>query len=541
MEIFIVNGNKISSASRSKQLTGEKVPGDLDSWDYFGTDPNDLLKLNYNILCERATTLFHTHPPVAGAIRKSNTYAIGSGLHFRSQPDWRYLGITKEKAKDWGMRFQKLVHYVFLMLNFYQKQGILFQTADIMGDSLLMFDYTDQTGGKPFDIIETGGDQIDFTASGEDRTLGIIHDKFLRRKGIVQDKSKKEVMFSDENSNQQLIQYFNKQMARQLRGFPLAYRIIAAAKNNDRWWDATLARAVLESIMMAYTSETNGDDPFQQASSLAKTVIKEDGSMPPTSSMANVMNQSVGNIYDFTGKGAIQFTDLKTPSNNFDKFQTAYIELAGMATDVPPEVLMSKYSTSFTAHKGALNDFWKFTVQKRGNFTNTVCYPTLKEVAKYLFVEGLIEMPSPDFFTNPITQMATLSGVWLGPVPGHINPLQEVKALIEAKDNAFTTPADAAAQYGGGEFEDFIEEWQRQMEEWQKMNPDKKAQVIAGQEEEINEQEEAETNNNGEVMNIKSPMGNFDFQIRKRSTKKTVNYIDIHGQKKTAEIIEEEL
>ncbi len=495
MPIYVINNGKMTATQTNKQLTGEKIPGDLDSWDYFGTDPNLILTYNYDLLCQRSTTLFHTHAPVSAGINKSAMYAIGQGLHFRSQPDYKTLGITKEIAKDWGMRFQSLLHYVFCMLNFYNKQSVLFRTADIMGDSVLLFDRVDQPDGLPFDLIETGGDFINFQATPKNNeiiNLGIIVDKFLRRKGLVQDDTDQtRVMFKDTDGDQNAIQYYNKQMARQLRGFPLAYKIIAAAKNYDRFIDATLARAVLESIMMGVVNNTESDFG-SQVDKMAESVRDENGYSPQTSisTDATVSQLATGGIFHMQGKGELNFTDLKTPSNNFDKFNNAHIDICGMALDIPPEVLMSKYSTSFTAHKGALNDFVKSYTLKRHNFQRTVNYPVMLEVAKWLFETGMIEMPKDDFMTNPITQMATLAGNWLGPVPGHINPLQEINALIAAKDNALTTPADAAAQYGSGEYEDFIEEWQQQMEQFRKMSPEAQSQAMATTEEEVNSQDD---------------------------------------------------
>lgn len=497
MPIFTINNGKITATSTSKQLTGEKIPGDLDSWDYFGTDPNLILTYNYDLLCQRSTTLFHTHAPVSAGINKSAMYAIGQGLHFRSQPDYKTLGITKETAKDWGMRFQSLLHYVFCMLNFYNKQSVLFRTADIMGDSVLLFDRVDQPAGLPFDLIETGGDFINFQAGankGEIVNLGIIVDKFLRRKGFVQnDDAQTRVMFKDGDGDQNAIQYYNKQMARQLRGFPLAYKIIAAAKNYDRFIDATLARAVLESIMMGVVNNTESDFG-SQVDKIAESTRDENGYKPPSSisTDATVSQLATGGIFHMQGKGELNFTDLKTPSNNFDKFNNAHIDICGMALDIPPEVLMSKYSTSFTAHKGALNDFVKSYTLKRHNFQRTVCYPVMLEIAKYLFESKMIEMPKSDFMTNPITQMATLAGNWLGPVPGHINPLQEINALIAAKDNALTTPADAAAQYGSGEYEDYISEAIEQYLQWEMKDPDAKAKTMLEQEEKLNAQDEEE-------------------------------------------------
>ena len=491
MPIMVVNGAGVLRYNNSAQMTGEKIAGDLRSWDYFGTDPNELLTYTYNILSERATTLYHTHPPVNAGVNKLTHYAIGPGLVFRSQPDWQTLGIDQVYAKEWGMRFQKLIHYMFTLLNYYEKQNTLFRTSLIMGDSLLMFDRTYDEDGLPFDLIETGGDQINFeqniTSNNNPSTLGIVHDKMLRRKGFYQVGKGDPVMFRDENGDQNAIQYFEKKIARQLRGYPLAYSIIAVAKNNDRLWDAIVQRAVMETIILGST-ESDSDDLYKQADYLADNAreeTRESGSSLQTE--GNAKDLGVGNIFSFK-KGGIKFTDLKTPSNNFDKMQSAFIEYVGMAMDIPAEVLLSKYSTSFTAHKGALNDFIKSFMFKRKGFINSVNKVVVKEIAKYLFMENLIEMPNPKFFTNPIIQEATIAGNWLGPVPGHINPLQEVNAKILEVENSFKTRADAAADYGN-EFDDIIEEWKEQEKEFRSISPDNQAAIL---DDDLNDEEDDE-------------------------------------------------
>ncbi len=464
----------------TKQMTGEKIPGDLDTWDYFGTDPNLILLWSYATLSQRATTLYHTHPPVTSAINKLTSYAIGPGLRFRSQPDWEILGWSKDKAKNWGMQFQKLVHYCFLLMNFYQKQSILFRTALVMGDSLLLFDRKKNDNQMPFDIIETGGDQIAWNYTKENCTLGIWHDEYLRRNAVQLIGKDSPVNFKDENGDQNIVQYYDKLIARQLRGYPLAYRIISAAKNNDRWWDATLARLVMETIVFAKTNESNVGDTQRVLDTIAGTLYsdKEVDQSAPTMKRENIANGVPGSVISHTGKdGGLEFTELKSPSNNFDKVQNAYIDIVGMATDVPPECVLSRYSTSYTAHKGALNDFQKSYMHKRSNFARNVANIVLYEVAKYLFLSNFIEMPE-NFFTNPIVREATLNGNWLGPIPGHINPVQEVNALVTAKDNAFITPADATMNYSATEWDAQIEEWQQQMDEWRSRAPEKKNSVI---------------------------------------------------------------
>jgi hypothetical protein len=493
MILTIQNGKVSYFSSNSRQYDGEKIPGDLKNWSYFGSNPNDILRDTYDIISQRSTTLYHTHPPVASAINKRTSYAIGSGLLFRSQPDWEILGMTKEAAKDWGMRFQKLIHYLAVITNFYEKQSILYRTAQIMGDSLLFFDRIDN---EMFDVVEYGGDAINFRAPGS--TLGIktVNNKKI---GLFLISGSESVDFKDENGDQNVIQFYNKQMARQMRGFPLAYKLISQAKNNDRWWDATLSRAVMETMILGYSKDDGSKVDFnQQSAELANTVTgRTEESENTVTRQTGISDQVPGGIYTYSSKGGIEFTDLKTPTNNFDKMQNAYIDVVGMGTNTPPEVIMSRYSTSYTAHKGAFNDFIRSFMDDRRLFSNTVCKTFIIEAAKYLFLNKMIEMPNPKFFSDPIIREATVAGNYLGPVPGHINPAQEVQAKVSEVEAAFKLRGDVAIEYGN-EYENMIYEWQKQEEEYRKGTPEQQAKVI---QDELQKNDEITDENSNQVDN----------------------------------------
>jgi hypothetical protein len=504
MIIQIQNGKMKILSGNTRQYDGEKIPGDLKAWDYLGTNPNEMLLWTYDILSQRATTLFHTHGPIGSACGKLNMYAIGSGLKYRSQPDWETLGMTRDKAKSWGMQFQKLVHYIFMLTNFYDKQPVLFNTSLVMGDGLLFFDRS-VDDDLPFDLIEIGGDQINFKGasknSGQECTLGILHDKAMRRQGVILNDGT-EPTFKDENGDQNFVMFYNKQLARQLRGFPLAYKIIAAAKNNDRWWDATLARLVMETIILGTSKEMTSEDVlYNQSNELAKITKAEGGGSNPGNNetlekISKVVELIPGSAYSYKGGGGMEFSDLKTPSNNFDKVQTAYIEVVGMATGVPAEVILSKYSTSYTAHKGAFNDFIKSFMMYRSKFINLVCVPVVLEIAKWAIMNRLIDMPNPDFFDNRIMQLAAIAGNYLGPVPGHINPAQEVAAKKEAVESAFDLRSNVATE-NGNEWDNFIEEWHQEETEFRKGNPEQQATTIQNDiNQNVDQQADDNQNNN---------------------------------------------
>lgn len=470
--IYIFKNGKIAYKNNENQITGEKIPGDLNTMNVYASDINEALHSSYGKLSQRSVTLYHSYAPVSSAINKTTAYAIGGGNIFRSHPDYRILGITKEAAKEWGKEFQLLIHYYFKMLSWYEKQSVAFSGALVSGDSLIYF----IRGGGTFDVIEAGGDNINWEyTNGDDWTLGIKHDKYKRRKAIYTDQI---VNFENQKTgDQQVIQFFIKYMPRQLRGLPLAYKIIALAKNHDRQIDATVQRAVLESIMLGYSNTDTTDLSKQVKNQVEAANRKKIGYFRSAlSRLTGSRDLQGGSFYQLNTGESIQFTDLKTPSNNFDKFTEWMIKFVAMATDTTPGIILSNYPTSYSSHRGEFNDFWKMVLVKRHLFNEKVNKVVVREIAKQLIFDGRIS--APGFFDDPLKQEAWLAGSFLGPVPGTINPKQEVEAHKVAVENSFTLRSDAAALYSGGEWDNYIDEWGEQEKKFRDYSEDQQAEII---------------------------------------------------------------
>ena len=482
MPIIVYKNGRFGARLHGGQYDGEKIPGDLDQWNVLSADSNELLSATYGYLSERSITLYHTYPLVRAAINKQIEYAIGTGLVFRSQPNWSMLGMDKASAKDWGKDFQKIVHYYFQKLGFYEKQAVVMRGGLASGDSLLLFLRED---GNLSDLVEFGGDQIHWEYSqnnpdGSGYMLGIEHDKYFRRMGIRKYDGT-TIRFRDENGDQQLVQYLSKELPRQLRGYPLAYSIINLAKNDDRHTDATTHRAVLESIIIGST-ETDSSNPTRQAENFAKANLKKyqrDPNASLLSKIGNAFRLGAGNMFQFRPGEKMTFSDLKTPSNTFRDFKETIAEYVGAATGTPPEVILSKYSTSYTAHRGALNDFQKTYFRRRSNFGRTVGMAVIAEIAKDAILNRYID--APGFFENPMRRAAYLQGTFLGPVPGAVNPVQEATAKKIAVKNAFTLRSDIAAEYGN-EWDNFIDEWGAEEQEYAGLDPEQQLKRIEAQE-----------------------------------------------------------
>jgi capsid protein len=137
---------------------------------------------------------------------------------------------------------------------------------------------------------------------------------------------------------------------------------------------------------------------------------------------------------------------------------------------------MGKYSTSFTAHKGALNDFWKIVEEERSAYIDTVETIVNLEYLKHFVRTGQLKV-KPEFWTDYKTQIAYLDGSYLGPVPGHINPLQEVNADAKSVEQGFALRSSIATKHGN-DFWNMIDSWEEEQDRWSKASPEQKAKAL---------------------------------------------------------------
>ena len=500
MGIVIIRNGKPYYEETSSQYTGDKIGGEFSSWDTITTDPNEFIKESYGILSDRNATLYQTSPHARACINKPLTYAIGDGITFKSAINHDFLGWTKKQAQEWSRRFTTLLHLEKMAAGWYENQAILFREASKCGDAILYF-VRDDESHLPIELIVAGGHAIDWehstdngkeTPSGENWILGIRMDKFGRRKAFWQKVTGSEIKFKDEAGNQNAIQFLFQELAGQARGYGQIHSIIALIKQMDRVWDATVARMVLESVLMGYYNVDHTDVGAQMRgivdAAKGNTAPSTEGTTATTMVRSNDMPP--GSMLHLRNRESMTFSDIKTPSDNFGLANEWLLKTIAMARGYPPEFILGEYNTSYTAHKGALNDTIKKYMSERRQFVRAVERPINLEYLKYFARTGQIEVP-PSFWMDHRTREALLEGTYLGPVPGHINPLQEVNADVKAVENSFTDH-EAVARKHGRDWYNTVDEWAEQQKIWAEGSAEMQAEVMARQEAELARQETQE-------------------------------------------------
>ena len=469
MTHVIAPDGRIVGLSGSHQYTGEKTGGEFASWLTHNPDPHEFIRYSYGRLAACNATLYNTSALARACVKKPASYVIGDGLYFRSAISGDFLDLSKNEAKNWSRRFSELLHREKIALGYYEKQALLYQEAKITGDAFLYFlrEEHEDREINDLDLVPTGGYDINWrkSVSDQDSTqviLGIEVDSFGRRRGVHRTNGK-YISFRDADGNQNVVQLLFRERAGQIRGYGCFYSEIARAKNIDRVWDATIVRMAQEAINIG-SFTVNSSNPTMQARRAAKA--STGGESEHVEELTGAAQMKPGSMYVLRGGEGLNFTDLKTPSSNFDLANEWTLKLFSMAVGYPPEFLLGEYSTSYTAHRGALNDAMKRCLQERKTVTRIVDDVVNFELLKKFIDRGELKV-RPQFLTSRAAQKAYLAGAYLGPVPGHVNPLQEIKADLAAVDGAVRLRSDVATKYGHDYWAD-IEEWHEQQNEFRK-------------------------------------------------------------------------
>lgn len=140
----------------------------------------------------------------------------------------------------------------------------------------------------------------------------------------------------------------------------------------------------------------------------------------------------------------------KHPNTGYDAFTNALIRQIGAALEIPPEVLFKQFTTSYSAARGALNEFWRTCSMQRDWFTDDFCQPIYEEWFAEAVARGRIA--APGFFADPAIRKAYTACAWNGPARTNLNPVQEVDAAVKRVDAGFSTAQEETATMTGGDY-----------------------------------------------------------------------------------------
>ena len=387
---------KSGYGSYGANLTKKSMRG----WMYHGGSAKEDIEDNIDILRQRSRDAYMGIPTATAALKTMRTNVVAGGLMPAPQLDSDYLGLDETAVEKLQAQFVREfalwadtpVCDAERMDNFYQLQQLAFLSYLMNGDTIAMLPMKHQAGA-PYDL----------------RVRLIEADRVCSPDG------------------------FDRLMPCTVQGYEVQ-SIVQGAE---------ITAAVISAMFTVFVKSQNPSDgrPF--------------GEMIPAEELIDNADQSSielgpGAIIDLNPGEEVQFADPKHPNTGYDDFTNATIRLIGAGLEIPPEVMMKQFTTSYSAARGALNEFWRTCSMQRDWFTDDFCQPVYEEWFAEAVARGRIH--APVFFTDPARRKAYTACAWNGPARTNLNPVQEVDAAIKRVDAGFSTAQEETAQMTGGDY-----------------------------------------------------------------------------------------
>ena len=224
---------------------------------------------------------------------------------------------------------------------------------------------------------------------------------------------------------------------------PILAPVIESLKQLGRYTEAEITAAVISAAFTVFIKSQSPTDgrPFGEMIPASELIDSQD----PAS-----IELGPGAIIDLNPGEEPVFADPKHPNTGYDGFTNAMIKLIGAALEIPPEVMLKQFTTSYSAARGALNEFWRVCSMQRDWFSDDFCQPVYEEWFAEAVARGRIK--APGFFSDPARRKAYTACAWNGPARTNLNPVQEVEAAIKRVDACFSTAQEETAQMTGGDY-----------------------------------------------------------------------------------------
>jgi lambda family phage portal protein len=423
------NGARIDRAQLSRWLTAA------------GSPSTDIIR-DLPTLRSRSRDQLRNSPVAIGAVNTTVGNVVGTGLSYMPAINAALLGLNDEQAKAWQdnarIRFNAWAGNVDCdmqrALDFYGMQDLLLRTTLESGDGFVVTPRVKRNGRTRLALQIFEADRVcnpdnkpntDTLVEGielDPESLEPLRYNFARKHpadtgGAGNTWTSVEARGKD-TGRRNVLHLFRMLRPGQVRGVPLIAPILEPLKQLQRWSDAELNAAVISGLFATFvTMEAQAfqdlyDEDAQQL--IIDSASKWSGEMES------------GKAVNLLPGESIESSTPGRPNPSFDPFWTAMVRQIGMALEMPFEVLVMHFQSSYSAARAALLMAWRAWRQKRDWIGKGFCQPVLELWLADEVAEGRIA--APGFFADEIIRAAWCAGSWIGDGPGSIDPVKEVTA-----------------------------------------------------------------------------------------------------------------
>lgn len=446
--------------------------------------PNEDINYNNMTLRQRSRILAMSGGLALSALRTNRTNVIGFGLILKSVIDKDVLGLSEEEATAWQKKAEtefalwaenKFNCDAIGMNDYYKIQQLVFYSALMNGDCFPLIQRNEEavTPLAPYslrlniieaDRIETptsnayGGlmhvtdgrtkegnliyDGVEVDKCGKVKAYHIRSDYPFETNSKTTEWTRVEAIGKETGLPNILHIMCDVERPGQYRGIPLIAPVIEMILQIRRYTDSELTAAVIESLFTAFikTNTRPDENPMTEVTTGEEPIETDD----------TEYEMAPGNIIHLKPDEDVTFGDPKRPAGGFQGFVEAVAVQIGASLEIPKEMLLKQFNSSYSASRAALLEFWKLVKMRREWFIADFCRPIYEIFIYEAVARGRLK--APGFFDDPIKRMAWLGANFTGPSQGMLDPTKEITAEQMMCENGFSTRSDSAIRLNGSDY-----------------------------------------------------------------------------------------
>lgn len=457
----------------------------LKEWHPKSYSPRSDIDFNLSLLRDRATDLAINSPLGAASINTEITGVLGSGLKVFPQIKFRELGMTAEAAREWA-RKTKLEFEMWCNSldcdylrrnNFYELQRIAFQSYLTDGDSFCLFKRRFTTG-NPYTLRlqiipaqrvsnpQTAGvmgiSPVEMELPNGNKIVnGVEVDKGGRMAAIwVCNRIWNEPISSTAELKWQRVRMFGKETgcrnvlhicydtrSEMFRGAPFLSPVIETLKQVSRYSDAELTAVIVKSFFSLFFVQPISNFEFNDI------LPEEEQKLPVDVREYKLGSGTISALPRGVDVKAISRTD---GQSNFDAFVSHFVKQIASALNLPYELIIKQFQSSYSASKAALIEAEKEFRQRRAAFVQDFLQPIYENFLIEAVATGRIS--APGFFDDPLKKYCWCNADWRNEQNHNLDEIKETQGAIMRINAGLSTRAIEVANLNGTDFFENIEQ-----------------------------------------------------------------------------------
>jgi lambda family phage portal protein len=444
----------------------------MKEWTPFPRSPDADAIPDLPALRGRSRDLERNAPIAAGALNTQVTSVVGEGLTPHPRVDREYLNLTDEEADAWERQASRLwtIWSTSRACDFERRTNFDGLTSLTLngwlsgGDIFAVRRYSERPGdpfglrvqlieadrvSNPNRVIDTerliGGIELDADSVPFRIHVADGYPGDWWQAGVIQWTPVE--IYGAETGSLRVLHVLEQKRPGQTRGIPYLAPVIESLKQLDRYAEAELMAAVIASFFTVFIkTPALGDD---------STDLLTDQGNPATKNAFGGGTTDIrlgqGTVLGLAEGEEIQIADPKRPNAQFDPFFRAFLNQVGVALDLPHELLIKQFTSSYSASRAALLEAWRGFKRRRRWLVWSFCQPTYEWMLEEAIARGLIS--APGFLSDPLARQAWAGTAWSGPTMGQLNPMDEANAIEKRITVGVSTLQRETAELSGEDWE----------------------------------------------------------------------------------------